>query len=68
MHAKSKIPDGPKVAPLLAAGLSVRAIWAESGIPVGAVHRAKRQLEMCSTEDKRLPPRLISAWWQRRKY
>jgi hypothetical protein len=34
-----------KVAPLLAAGLSVRAISAETGIPVGAVHRAKRQLE-----------------------
>jgi hypothetical protein len=34
-----------KVAPLLAAGLSVRAVSAETGIPVGAVHRAKRQLE-----------------------
>ena len=34
-----------KVAPLLAAGLSVRAISAETGIPVGAVHRAKRHLE-----------------------
>jgi hypothetical protein len=34
-----------KVAPLLAAGMSVRAISAETGIPVGAVHRAKRQLE-----------------------
>jgi hypothetical protein len=34
-----------KVAPLLAAGLSVRAISAETGIPVGAVHRAKRRLE-----------------------
>jgi hypothetical protein len=34
-----------KVAPLLAAGLSVRAIAAETGIPVGSVHRAKRQLE-----------------------
>jgi len=33
------------VAPLLAARLSVRAISAETGIPVGAVHRAKRQLE-----------------------
>jgi hypothetical protein len=30
---------------LLAAGLSVRAISAETGIPVGAVHRAKRQIE-----------------------
>jgi hypothetical protein len=30
---------------LLAAGLSVRAISAETGIPVGAVHRAKRRLE-----------------------
>jgi hypothetical protein len=34
-----------KVAPLLAAGMSVRAISAETGIPIGAVHRAKRQLE-----------------------
>ena len=34
-----------QVAPLLAAGISVRAISAETGIPVGAVHRAKRQLE-----------------------
>jgi hypothetical protein len=34
-----------KVAPLLAAGLSVRAISTETGIPVGAVHRVKRQLE-----------------------
>jgi hypothetical protein len=34
-----------KVAPLLAAGMSVRAISAQTGIPVGAVHRAKLQLE-----------------------
>ena len=34
-----------KVAPLLAAGMSMRAIAAETGIPVGAVHRAKRHLE-----------------------
>jgi len=34
-----------KVAPLLAAGMSLRAISAETGIPIGAVHRAKRQLE-----------------------
>jgi hypothetical protein len=34
-----------KVAPLLAVGMSVRAISAETGIPVRAVHRAKRQLE-----------------------
>ena len=34
-----------KVAPLLAAGLSIRAISVETGIPIGAVHRAKRQLE-----------------------
>ena len=34
-----------KVAPLLAAGLSLRAIPAETGIPVGAIHRVKRQLE-----------------------
>ena len=30
---------------MLAAGLSLRAISAETGIPVGAIHRAKRQLE-----------------------
>jgi hypothetical protein len=34
-----------KVAPLLAAVLSIRAISVETGIPIGAVHRAKRQLE-----------------------
>jgi hypothetical protein len=34
-----------KIAPLLAAGMSLRAISAETGISVGAVHRAKRQLE-----------------------
>ena len=34
-----------KVAPLVAAGLSVRAISAETGIPIGSVHRAKRQIE-----------------------
>ena len=34
-----------KVAPLLAAGMSIRAISAETGIPIGAVHRAKWQLE-----------------------
>jgi hypothetical protein len=34
-----------KVAPLLAVGMSVRVISAETGIPIGAVHRAKRQLE-----------------------
>jgi hypothetical protein len=39
-----------KVAPLLAAGLSVRAIAAQTGIPVGAVHRAKRRLEKIATQ------------------
>ena len=39
-----------KVAPLLAAGLSVRAIAAQTGIPVGAVHRAKRRLEKIVTQ------------------
>ena len=41
-----------KVAPLLAAGLSVRAIAGETGIPVGAVHRAKRQLEKTAAQGK----------------
>ena len=41
-----------KVAPLLAAGLSVRAIAAETNIPVGAVHRAKRQLEKTVAQGK----------------
>jgi hypothetical protein len=41
-----------KVAPLLAAGMSVRAISAETGISVGAVHRAKRQLEKAITQGK----------------
>jgi hypothetical protein len=40
------------VAPLLAAGLSVRAIAAKTGIPVGAVHRAKRQLEKSVVQGK----------------
>ena len=48
-----------KVAPLLAVGMSVRAIAAETGIPIGAVHRAKRQLEKDRhKEDKTLPPLL----------
>jgi hypothetical protein len=34
-----------KVAPLLAAGMAVREISTATNIPVGAVHRAKRQLE-----------------------
>jgi hypothetical protein len=41
------------VAPLLTAGLSVRAISAKTGIPVGAVHRAKRQLEKSVAQGKR---------------
>jgi hypothetical protein len=41
-----------KVAPLLAAGLSVRAISAETGIPIGAVHRAKRQIEKMVTQQR----------------
>jgi hypothetical protein len=41
-----------KVAPLLATGMSVRAISAETGIPVGAVHRAKRQLEKIVAQGK----------------
>jgi hypothetical protein len=41
-----------RVAPLLAAGMSMRAISAETGIPVGAVHRAKRQLEKTVAQGK----------------
>jgi AcrR family transcriptional regulator len=41
-----------KVAPLLAAGMSVRAIAAATGIPVGAVHRAKRHLEKTVAQGK----------------
>ncbi len=41
-----------QIAPLLAAGMSVRAISAETGIPVGAVHRAKRQLEKTVAQGK----------------
>jgi hypothetical protein len=41
-----------KVAPLLVAGMSVRAISAVTGISVGAVHRAKRQLEKTVTQGK----------------
>jgi hypothetical protein len=42
-----------KIAPLLAAGLSMRAISAETGIPIGAVHRAKQQLEKTVAQGKR---------------
>ena len=38
-----------KVGQTVAAGLTLRAISAETGIPVGAVHRAKRQLETART-------------------
>jgi hypothetical protein len=38
--------------PLLAAGLSVRAISVATGIPVGAVHRAKRHLEKTVVQGK----------------
>ena len=41
-----------QIAPLLAAGMSVRAISAETGIPVGAVHRAKRQVEKTVAQGK----------------
>jgi hypothetical protein len=41
-----------RVAPLLAVGMSVRAISAETGISVGAVHRAKRQLEKTIAQGK----------------
>jgi hypothetical protein len=41
-----------KVAPLLAAGMSVRAIAAETRISVGAVHRAKQQLEKAVAQGK----------------
>ena len=41
-----------KIAPLLAAGLSVRAIAAATGIPIGGVHRAKRQLEKIVAQGK----------------
>jgi hypothetical protein len=34
-----------KVAPLLAAGMTIRSISTQTGIPLGAVHRAKRQIE-----------------------
>jgi hypothetical protein len=42
-----------RVAPLLAACLTIRSISAQTGIPVGAVHRAKRQIEKART---RQPP------------
>jgi hypothetical protein len=41
-----------KVAPLLAAGLSVRRIARDTGIPVGSVHRAKRHLEKTAAQGK----------------
>src|SRR4051794_13851706 len=46
-----------QIAPLLAAGMSLRAIAAATGIPVGAVHRAKRQLEksMAQPAEQQVP-------------
>jgi len=41
-----------QVTPLLAAGMSVRAISAKTNIPVGAVHRAKRHLEKTVVQGK----------------
>jgi hypothetical protein len=50
-----------KVAPLLATGRSMRAISAETGIPVGAVHRAKRQIEKAKAREAPLdePPQSV---------
>jgi hypothetical protein len=39
-----------KVAPLLAAGMTVREISAATSIPIGAVHRAKRRIEKMVTQ------------------
>jgi hypothetical protein len=52
-----------RVAPLLAAGLTIRAISAETGIPVGAVHRAKRRIEKARTRQppsEKPPPSLLT--------
>src|SRR5258708_10288441 len=38
-----------QVAPLLAAGLSIRQISAKTGISLGAVHRAKQQIRKAMT-------------------
>jgi hypothetical protein len=56
--------DGPEspdsrramVAPLLAAGLSIRAIVAQTGISRSGVHRAKRQIEKARTARPDAPP------------
>jgi hypothetical protein len=51
-----------KIAPLLATGRSMRAISAETGIPVGAVHRAKCQIEKARARKAPLdepPPSLL---------
>ena len=45
-----------KVAPLLAAGLTMREIAVETGIPLGAVHRAKRQIEKARTGQQAAVP------------
>jgi hypothetical protein len=66
--AASEAPDTQdsrraKVAPLLAAGMSVRATSAATGIPAGAVHRAKRQIEKMAAQqaEQRLLPFLSAA-------
>ena len=45
-----------RVAPLLAAGLTMRQIAAETGIPLGAVHRAKRQIEKARAGQQAVEP------------
>jgi len=45
-----------KVAPLLAAGLTMRQIAVETGIPLGAVHRAKRQIEKARAGQQAVEP------------
>src|ERR1700694_1142897 len=49
-----------KVAPLLAAGMSVREISAATNIPIGAVHRAKRQIEKMVAQHAGQKPGAIS--------
>ena len=43
--ARARNERQAKIAPLLAAGMSIRSISSRTGIPLGAVHRAKRQIE-----------------------
>jgi hypothetical protein len=48
------------VAPLLAAGMTIRSISARTGIPLGAIHRVKRQTEKAIARQARQKATAVS--------